>query len=167
MRPDFDDTIAAVATPFGEAGLGVVRLSVPATTAVADRLFEGRQALSQSKTHTLHHGWLTRSARRLDEVVAAVFRAPTSYTGEDVVEFSCHGSPAVLREALAWCCDSGARLARPGEFTQRAYVNGRMDLAQAEAVASLIGARSARAARAAADQLAGGLSARVGELRRR
>jgi len=166
MRPDFDDTIAAVATPLGEAGLGVIRLSGPAALSIADKLFEARRPLSAAATHTLHHGWITRSSRRLDEAVAAVFRAPTSYTGEDVVEFSCHGSPAVLRELLAWCCESGARLARPGEFTQRAYVNGRMDLAQAEAVAALIGARSARSARAAADQLAGGLSTRVGALRR-
>ena len=167
MRPDFDDTIAAVATPPGEAGLGVIRLSGPAAVAIADLLFESRQPLRDAATHTLHHGWVSRQSRRLDEVLAAVFRAPTSYTGEDVVEFSCHGSPAVLRELLAWCCESGARLARPGEFTQRAYVNGRMDLAQAEAVASLIGARSARAARAAADQLAGGLSTRVDGIRRR
>ncbi len=167
MRPDFDDTIAAIATPLGEAGLGVIRLSGPAALSIADQLFDGRRPLSTAASHTLHHGWISRAARRLDEAVAAVFRAPTSYTGEDVVEFSCHGSPAVLRELLGWCCESGARLARPGEFTQRAFVNGRMDLAQAEAVASVIGARSARSARAAADQLAGGLSARVGELRKK
>jgi len=81
MRPDFDDTIAAVATPLGEAGLGVIRLSGPAALSIADKLFEARRPLSAAATHTLHHGWITRSSRRLDEAVAAVFRAPTSYTG--------------------------------------------------------------------------------------
>jgi tRNA modification GTPase len=166
MGPAFDDTIAAIATPLGEAGLGVVRISGPAALTIAERLFEAREPLSGAKSHSLHHGWITRAGQRLDEAVAGVFRAPTSYTGENVVEFSCHGSPAVLRELLAWCCDGGARLARPGEFTERAYLNGRMDLAQAEAVASLIAAKSASAATAAAVQLAGGLSARIDELRR-
>src|SRR5690349_9638472 len=129
MRPAFDDTIAAIATPLGESGLGVVRLSGPRALAVASSFFRPSDKLSQAPSHTLHHGWLIKNDRRLDEVVAAVFRAPTSHTGEDVVELSCHGSPAVLREVLAWCVDAGARLARPGEFSQRAYVNGRMDLA--------------------------------------
>jgi tRNA modification GTPase len=166
VRPGFDDTIAAIATPLGEAGLGVIRLSGPEAVPLASRLVQTRAPLDGAATHTLHHGWIVRGEQRLDEVVVALFRSPTSYTGEDVVEFSCHGSPAVLRTLLQWLLDSGARLARPGEFTQRAFANGRMDLAQAEAVATLIGAKSARAAQAAADQLSGGLSKRVNALRR-
>jgi tRNA modification GTPase len=163
VRPFLDDTIVAIATPIGEAGLGVVRLSGPASRDIASRLFS--LPLTSAAGHTLHHGWLVRGDVRLDEAVAAVFRAPKSYTGEDVIEFSCHGSPAVLRTLLDWCQAEGARLARPGEFTQRAFLSGKLDLAQAEAVASLIAARSRRAAAAAATQLAGGLSARVKSLR--
>lgn len=167
MRATFDDTIVAIATPLGEGGLGVVRLSGPQAFPIAETLFRSRQRLSQASSHTLHHGWLVRDDRRLDEAVAAVFRGPKSYTGEDVVEFSCHGSPAVLQELLRWCCEAGARLARPGEFTERAFTHGRMDLTQAEAVASLISARSSRAVAAAADQLAGGLSRYIEALRQR
>ena len=167
MRVTFDDTIVAIATPLGEAGLGVVRLSGPEALSIAASLFQSRQPLSLAASHTLHHGWIVNNGRRLDDAILAVFRSPRSYTGEDVVEFSCHGSPVVLRELLRWCCEGGARLARPGEFTQRAYVNGRMDLAQAEAVAALISAGSARAATVAAEQLAGGLSRRIDNLRKR
>ncbi|MBV9079856.1 MAG: tRNA uridine-5-carboxymethylaminomethyl(34) synthesis GTPase MnmE, partial [Elusimicrobia bacterium] len=166
MRPAFDDTIAAIATPLGEAGLGVVRLSGPLSLAIASRLLQTSQPLTEAPPHTLHHGWLIRSGTRLDEAVAGVFRAPASYTGQDVVEISCHGSPAVLKELLRWCLEEGARLARPGEFTERAFLNGKMDLSQAEAVAQLIGARSARAAAAATEQLLGGLSARVAAIKR-
>ena len=164
MRPHPEDTIVAIATAIGEAGLGVVRLSGPAAISIASRLFSS-PTLASASSHTLHHGWLSRQGLRLDDAVAGLFRTPRSYTGEDVVEFSCHGSPAVLRELLDWCQAEGARLARPGEFTERAYLNGKIDLAQAEAVALLISARSSRAARAAADQLSGGLSTRVADIR--
>jgi tRNA modification GTPase len=165
MRPAPVDTIAAIATPLAESALGILRLSGPDAVAIAGRFFCPAAALSAASSHTLHHGWLVHNGRKLDEVVVGLFRAPTSYTGEDVVEISCHGSPAVLREVLRWLCDGGARLARPGEFTERAYTRGRIDLAQAEAVASLIGARSVHAAESAAQQLSGGLSDRVKTLR--
>ena len=152
-----DDTIAAIATAPGEAGLAVVRVSGPAAIAIADRVFRGSAPLAGAAGNTLHHGWLA-GASRVDEVVAAVFRAPRSYTREDVVEFSCHGGSMPARSVLALLLASGARLARPGEFTLRAFLHGRLDLVQAEAVAELIGARSESMQRAALSRLGGQLS---------
>lgn len=152
-----DDTIAAIATAPGEAGLAVVRVSGPGAIAIADRVFRGGAALAGAAGNTLHHGWLA-GAIRVDEVVAALFRAPRSYTREDVVEFSCHGGSMPARSVLALVLASGARLARPGEFTLRAFLHGRLDLVQAEAVAELIGARSESMQRAALSRLGGQLS---------
>ncbi len=157
MSLAFDDTIAAIATPVGEAGLAVVRVSGPRALAIADAVFRGRGALASAAGHTLHHGWLGAPAR-VDETVAAVFRAPASYTREDVVEFSCHGGRLPARRALELLLAAGARLARPGEFTLRAFLSGRLDLLQAEAVAELIHARSDAMHRAALSRLAGELS---------
>ncbi len=162
-----DDTIVAVATPLGQGGLGVVRLSGSDAFRIADLIFPTESKLSQASTHTLHHGWLHSETNVIDEAVAAVFRKPRSYTGDDVVEFSCHGSPAVLKEVVDLCVARGARPAEPGEFTQRAYLNGKMDLAQAEAVADVIHATSARARAAASDQLRGVLSSRLKTMRER
>jgi tRNA modification GTPase len=152
-----DDTIAAIATPPGEAGLAVVRVSGPAAIGVADAVFRGRAPLSRAAGHTLHHGWLGVGTR-IDEVVAAVFLAPASYTREDVVELSCHGGLLPARRVLEELLASGARLAEPGEFTLRAFLNGRLDLVQAEAVAELIHARTDAVHRAALARLAGDLS---------
>jgi tRNA modification GTPase len=173
-----DDTIAAVATAPGAAGLAVLRVSGAEALLVADAVFRGATPLAQAPGHTLHHGWAVWPARgdavavcapphRLDEVVAAVFRAPRSYTREDVVELSCHGGELSARRVLAALLTSGARLARPGEFTLRAFLNGRIDLAQAEAVADLIHAETARAHELALAQLAGELSRRVEALAER
>src|SRR5690349_14407537 len=107
-----DDTIVAIATPLGTGGLGVVRLSGPRALAVAAEVFSGAD-LRDAASHTLHHGWIISEGRSLDEAVAAVFRAPRSYTGEDVVEFSCHGSPAVLTELVTRLRSAGARGAQP------------------------------------------------------
>lgn len=166
MSLTFDDTIAAIATPAGEAGLAVVRVSGPRALAVADAVFRGRAPLDGAAGNTLHHGWLG-AGERVDEVVAAVFRAPASYTREDVVELSCHGGRLPARAALDLLLRAGARLARPGEFTLRAFLNGRLDLVQAEAVAELIGARSDAAHRAALARLAGDLSRTLREERER
>jgi len=164
-----DDTIAAIATPLGEGGLAVIRLSGPAALAVADRCFApaGRASgpLARAATHTLHYGHVVRAHQRLDEVMVAIMRAPRSYTREDVVEISCHGGLLPARLVLEAVLAAGARLARPGEFTQRAFLNGRLDLAQAEAVADLIHSRTELALRAANEQLAGKLSRRIHELR--
>jgi tRNA modification GTPase len=174
-RP-LDDTIAAIATAPGPAGLAVVRVSGAQALGVADRVFRGSGsghgagagALAAAASHTLHHGWAVHeSGARLDEVVAAVFRAPRSYTREDVIELSCHGGDQNARRVLAALTAAGARLAGPGEFTLRAFVHGRLDLAQAEAVADLIHAETSAAADLALAQLAGELSRRIAALAER
>jgi tRNA modification GTPase len=153
-----DDTIAAIATAPGAGGLAVVRVSGTRALAQADAVFRGGAPLTAAPSHTLHHGWaVAASGERLDEVVAAVFRAPRSYTREDVVELSCHGGEQPSRRVLAALIAAGARLARPGEFTLRAFLHGRVDLSQAEAVADLIAASTARAHTLALSQLSGGL----------
>jgi tRNA modification GTPase len=163
-----DDTIAAVATPLGEGGLAVVRISGPRALAVADQCFRpaGKSGPpSHAATHTLHYGHVTHSGRAVDEALLAVMRAPRTYTREDIVEISCHGGLLPAKAVLDAVLACGARLALPGEFTQRAFLNGRIDLAQAEAVADLIHARTDLALRAAGEQLAGKLSRRINQLR--
>ncbi|MDX1908356.1 MAG: tRNA uridine-5-carboxymethylaminomethyl(34) synthesis GTPase MnmE [Bacteroidia bacterium] len=157
------DTIVALSTPSGTGALGVIRLSGPQAIVIVDRVFS--RDLTQAPGHSLHYGRLLRAGETLDEVVVSVFRAPRSYTREDVVEISCHGSPYILREALDVLVETGARLAGPGEFTQRAWLNGALDLAQAEAVADLIAARSAAAHRVALHQMRGGVSSALAQLR--
>jgi tRNA modification GTPase len=165
MRP-LNDTIAAIATPPGEGAISVIRVSGPAAIGIADGLFRGRVRISEAPSHTMHHGVIVdRTAHPVDDVVVAVFRAPASYTGEDAVEISCHGGVFVTREILASVVSAGARVALPGEFTRRAYLNGKMDLAQAEAVAEIIRSRSARSLRLSLEHLRGDLSDRVNALR--
>jgi len=142
-----------------------VRVSGPAALRIAARLFEGAP-LETSESHRAHHGWVRDAGgRRLDEVMALVLRAPRSFTGEDTVEFTCHGNPLLVEDLMAAAVHAGARVAEPGEFTRRAFLNGRLDLSQAEAVADLIAAESAAGRRAALEQLRGALSARVEGLR--
>ena len=160
----WDDTIVALATPPGVGAIGVIRLSGSAALVIADRLFLSKK-ISEQPSHTLQVGVLTHQGRALDEVVVSIFKNPRSYTGEDVVEFSCHGSPFVLQEIVAACIAEGARLARAGEFTQRAFLNGKLDLTQAEAVADLIAAGTRAAQRTALQGLKGGFSAELSQLR--
>ncbi|MCS7091369.1 MAG: tRNA uridine-5-carboxymethylaminomethyl(34) synthesis GTPase MnmE [Verrucomicrobiota bacterium] len=164
-----DDTIAAIATPPGEGGLAVIRISGPEALAIADRIFHpaGKRGCkpSEAPTHTLHYGHIHRQGQRIDEVLLAVMRRPRTYTREDVVEISCHGGPLVTRLVLQAVLEAGARHAQPGEFTRRAFLNGRLDLTQAEAVADFIAARTERALAAARAQLGGGLSRRLHQLR--
>ncbi len=167
MHP-LEDTIAAIATAPGTAGLAVVRVSGSGALAVSDAVFRGASPLAAAAANTLHHGWAVwpeaaaaAPGRRLDEVVAAVFRAPNSYTREDVVELSCHGGRFPAERVLSALLRAGARLARPGEFTLRAFLSGRIDLAQAEAVADLIAAETEAAHSLALAQLAGELSRRL------
>ncbi len=156
--------IAALATPPGEGGLAIVRLSGDGALEVADRVFRGADALASLPGYTARHGHVVNSAGRVvDEVVALVFRAPRSYTGEEMVEFSCHGGMLVTREVLGSLIDAGARPAAPGEFTRRAFMNGKMDLSQAEAVADLISAQSERGRMHSLEQLEGKLGRRVGD----
>jgi tRNA modification GTPase len=165
----FDDTIAAIATPLGESGLAVIRLSGPRALAIADRCFEpgGRQSAkpSAAATHTIHYGYIVRDGKRVDEVLVGILRAPRTFTREDVVEITCHGGLLAAKLVLDAVLAGGARPALPGEFTKRAFLNGRIDLAQAEAVADLIHARTELALTAANEQLAGKLSQRINQLR--
>ena len=164
-----DDTIAAIATPLGEGGLAVIRLSGAQAFGVADRCFvpagEGACRPAVARTHTLHYGHVVRAGQVVDEVLLAVMRAPRTFTREDVVEITCHGGLLAAKLVLDAVLGAGARLAEPGEFTRRAFLNGRLDLAQAEAVADLIHARTDLALRAANEQLAGKLSHRINNLR--
>lgn len=158
------DTIVAIATPPGEGGIGILRLSGPQAVAIATSIFS--PCSPRPPSHRLLHGHLLAAdGDAIDEVLAAFMYAPRSYTGEDVVELHCHGSPVLLRLALERCLQSGARAAEPGEFTRRAFVNGRIDLVQAEAVAELISARTEAAARVGMRHLGGALSAELGRAR--
>lgn len=160
------DTIVAPATAPGGA-LAVIRLTGPEAVAIADRLFRSRRPLAERAGGSCCFGTIRDGERVVDEAVAALFRAPHSYTGEETVEFSCHGSSYIVGEVLRLALQAGARMAGPGEFTRRAYLNGKLDLAQAEAVADLI-ASSSRAAHAlAANQLRGGYSSALDGLRER
>jgi tRNA modification GTPase len=164
-----DDTIAAIATPLGEGGLAVIRVSGPATLEVADKCFVPVGKLSAKPTlapsHTIHFGHIVRNGSIVDEVLLSVMRAPRTFTREDVVEITCHGGLLPAKLVLDTVLANGARLAEPGEFTRRAFLNGRLDLAQAEAVADVIQSRTEMALRAANEQLAGKLSQRINLLR--
>lgn len=160
----WDDTIVALATPPGIGAIGVIRLSGQNSIAIADALFAGKDLLQQA-SHTLHVGMLKNDEGELDEVVVSLYKAPRSYTGESVVEISCHGSPFIQQQIIEACVQKGARLAKPGEFTQRAFLNGKMDLTQAEAVADVIAAHSRAAQQTALKQLRGGFSSDLKELR--
>lgn len=165
----FEDTIAAISTPLGEGGLAVIRLSGTRALAVTDRCFvpQGKVSLkpSQAPTHTIHYGHIVRDGQVVDEVLVSVLRAPRTFTREDVVEISCHGGILSAKVVLDTVLSCGARLAEPGEFTKRAFLNGRIDLTQAEAVADVIHARTELALTAANEQLAGKLSQRINQLR--
>lgn len=164
-----DDTIAAIATPLGEGALAVIRISGRDACAVGDRVFTpaGRHpaSLAQVPSHTIHYGHVVRDGRRIDEVLVSVMRAPRTFTREDVVEIACHGGVLATRLVLGAVLAAGARSAEPGEFTQRAFLNGRIDLTQAEAVADVIHARTELALQSAEEQLAGHLARRIHLLR--
>jgi tRNA modification GTPase len=159
-----NETIVALATPPGEGAIGVIRLSGKDAITIADKIFKGKK-LAKQPSHTIHFGKIIDGENEVDEVVASLYKAPKSYTGEDVVEISCHGSHYVLQQVLDLCTANGAHIAKPGEFTQRAFLNGKMDLTQAEAVADLIASRSGAAHNAAMHNLRGGFSHELKEMR--
>jgi tRNA modification GTPase len=159
-----NETIVALATPPGEGAIGVIRLSGKQAIAIADSIFKGKRLAAQA-THTIHFGKIANGEQIIDEVVASLYKAPRSYTGEDVVEISCHGSNYVLQQVIDLCVKHGAHLAKPGEFTQRAFLNGKLDLTQAEAVADLIASQSGAAHQAAMHNLRGGFSDELKEMR--
>ncbi|MGZ3861308.1 MAG: tRNA uridine-5-carboxymethylaminomethyl(34) synthesis GTPase MnmE [Flavisolibacter sp.] len=160
----WDDTIVALATPPGVGAIGVIRLSGSRAIEVINRLFPSKN-LEQVPSHTLHVGLLKEGDRILDEVVVSVYKAPRSYTGENTVEISCHGSPFIHQQVLDACIGQGARLAKPGEFTQRAFLNGKLDLSQAEAVADLIASNTKASHKTALDNIRGGFSKALKDLR--
>ena len=163
------DTICAICTPAGRGAIATLRLSGPKAIDIADKVFHpagAGKSLAEQPARTLHYGTAVDTAGTvMDDVVAAIYRAPHSYTGEDTVELSCHGSRLVQRRILQSLIDAGARMATAGEFTKRAFVNGKMDLSQAEAVADLISAESEAARRVAYNQMRGGFSRQLAELR--
>ncbi|GAB3414848.1 tRNA uridine-5-carboxymethylaminomethyl(34) synthesis GTPase MnmE [Niabella aquatica] len=156
---DLQDTIVALATPPGVGAIGVIRLSGNEAIDIADKIFKGKK-LNGRESHTVHFGHIITPSQGevIDEVVVTIYKAPKSYTGENTVEISGHGSPYILQKIIEACIAAGARLAKPGEFTQRAFLNGKLDLAQAEAVADLIAANSKAAQQTALNQLRGGFS---------
>lgn len=160
----WEDTIVALATPTGIGAIGVIRLSGPEAIPIINRLFPAKD-LQQQGTHTLHVGYIREGDTDIDEVVVSLYKNPKSYTGEDVVEISCHGSPFVQQQVIQACLRQGARLAKPGEFTQRAFLNGKLDLTQAEAVADIISSNTAASQRTALHNMRGGFSQILKQLR--
>jgi tRNA modification GTPase len=163
------DTIAAISTPLGEGGIGIIRLSGPDAAAIAGGLFRSpkRKKIADARTNTMLYGNIVDpvSEHVIDEVLISVMRAPQTYTKEDVVEINCHGGMLPLRKVLDLILKSGARLAMPGEFTQRAFMNGRIDLVQAEAVIDVIRSKTDESRRIALEQLSGGLSEEITSIR--
>ncbi len=159
------DTIAAISTPAGEGAIALIRVSGEDAIGVADRVYRGKEKPSEFPSHTQRLGEIFEADRSIDQVVLSVHRAPVSYTGEDLVEISCHGGILVTARVLEACFHAGARSARPGEFSERAFLNGKMDLTQAEAVMDLIRAQSDLALRSANEQLEGRLGADIRAIR--
>lgn len=160
-----EDTISAIATPPGVGALGIIRISGSEAFSAADKIFNGKIKLSEAKSHTIHYGNISDNSEVIDDVLISVFRAPNSYTGEDSVEISFHGNPLIAEKITQVLLKHNVKLAQPGEFTKRAYLNNRLDLSQAEAVADIINSRTDASLKGARNQLNGVLSAKVAELR--
>ncbi len=158
------DTIVALATPSGLGAIGVIRLSGPDAISITNKVFHGKD-LSAEKSHTIHFGTIRDGDKILDEVLISIFIAPRSYSGENIIEISCHGSNYILQQVIKLLLREGARMAEPGEFTLRAFLNGKLDLAQAEAVSDLINADSDSSHIAAMNQIRGGFSLEIKKLR--
>ncbi len=166
---NLQDTIAAISTAPGEGGIGIVRLSGKSALKVADKIFIGLNKFKPAdfKSYSMHYGRIADGAKVIDEVILTVMRGPKSYTRQDVVEINCHGGQVSLRQILDLALKHGCRLATPGEFTKRAFLNGRLDLAQAEAVIDLIRAKTESALKLSLNQLAGNLSSRISRIRQK
>lgn len=160
-----EDTITAIATPLGEGAISIIRISGNDSFAVADKIFSGKVRIIDAATHTIHYGKIRKGEEIIDDVLVSVFRNPNSFTGEDSIEISTHGNQLICGKIIELLVDSGVRLAEPGEFTKRAFLNGKLDLAQAEAVADIISARGEASLRGARNQLDGILSSKVNFLR--
>ena len=167
LKVNLDDTIAALSTPAGSGGIGIVRISGPDAVEVADRLFVPAKGkpLGERKSHTVSYGKIVYEGRVCDEVLVSIMRAPNTYTREDIAEINCHGGIRSVTAVLEAVLRSGARLAEPGEFTKRAFLNGRIDLTQAEAVADIISAKTDKSREAALKRLDGSLCVKIRALR--
>lgn len=166
MKSFTEDTITAIATPSGVGAISVIRVSGPLSFEITDRIFKGKVKLSDSDSHTIHYGEiLSENGDLIDDVLVSVFRNPHSYTGEDSIEISTHGNPLISKRIIELLLKNGVRAADPGEFTRRAYLNNRIDLVQAEAVADVISSRTDASLRGARNQLNGLLSQKVDEIR--
>lgn len=159
------DTIAAIATALTNAGIGIVRVSGEEAIEIVDKIYKGKINLKEAESHTVHYGHIVDEGRMIDEVMVLILKAPNTYTREDTVEIDCHGGVLVMKQILETVLKYGARLAEPGEFTKRAFLNGRIDLAEAEAVIGVINAQNHYALQASLEQLNGQISKKVRKLR--
>ena len=164
---EYTDTIAAIATAMGNSGIGIVRITGENAVEVAEKVFRepGKKKLSEAESHTIHYGYVYDGDEAVDEVLLMLMRGPRSYTAEDTVEIDCHGGMLVTRRILETVLKAGARLAEPGEFTKRAFLNGRIDLSQAEAVIDVINAKNEYALQSSVSQLRGSVSKEIHEIR--
>ncbi len=163
-----NETIVAIATPMSSAGIGIIRISGEDAFTIADKIYEsknGKKILSEQGTHTIHYGYIKEKGEMLDEVLVSIMRGPNSYTGEDTVEINCHGGVFVMQKVLEFIVKNGARPAEPGEFTKRAFLNGKMDLSQAEAVMDLIDSKNQYALKSSLTQLKGSVHDKIDKIR--
>ena len=169
FEDNLDDTISAISTAQGPGGIGIVRISGPEALSIVSKIFVGKkkEKTTEFKSYTMHYGKISDNGKIIDEVILSVMRKPKSYTCQDVVEINCHGGLVALRNVLDLTIANGARLASPGEFTRRAFLNGRIDLAQAEAVIDVIRAKTDSALKVSLGQLSGGLSKEIGKIRQK
>lgn len=166
FHPSIEDTITAIATPYGIGALAIVRISGKNAISAADSILRGKKRINEVASHTIHYGKIMDERNELiDDVLVSVFKAPNSYTGEDLIEISCHGNPLIAQKIIAEILKHDVRIAEPGEFTKRAFLNNKIDLAQAEAIADIISSRSEASLRGARNQLDGILSKNLTFLR--
>ena len=159
------ETITAISTAMSDSGIGIVRMSGPEAFEIADRIYQGKKQLSSQESHTVHYGWIKDGEDTIDEVLVILMRGPHSYTGEDTVEINCHGGVFVVRKILETVLKNGARAAEPGEFTKRAFLNGRMDLSRAEAVIDVIHSKNEFALKNSVSQLRGSIQRKIQAMR--
>lgn len=168
MNPNMSQTIAAISTAMTESGIGIVRMSGEEAFQIADKIYrskKGNKVLSEQKSHTLHYGYIVDGDETIDEVLVMLMRGPHSFTGEDTVEINCHGGVFVVKKILETTIKYGARPAQPGEFTKRAFLNGRIDLSQAEAVIDVIQSKNEYALKSSVSQLKGNIKKKINEIR--
>lgn len=160
------DTIAAISTGMTNSGIGIVRISGDEAFKVIDRIYTGKEILSKANSHTIHYGYIKRNRDIIDEVLVTVMKAPKTFTGEDTVEINCHGGIFVIQKILETVLENGARAAEPGEFTKRAFLNGKMDLSQAEAVIDVIQSKNEYALKSSISQLKGSIRRKIEDIRK-